>query len=147
MTAAAKISPGDRVLEIGTGSGYQTAILAFLGAEVITIERNGSLAQAARSRLERLGYSHVTVIEGDGTGGHPEGAPYRAILVTAAAPHVPHPLIDQLGDGGRLVIPVGSQHSQDLELIFKVGNETSTQYLDPCSFVPLVGKYGWPGHG
>jgi len=145
MTVAAKISPGDKVLEIGTGSGYQTAILAFLGAEVITIERNGSLAEAARARLERLGFSHVTVIEGDGTEGHPEGAPYRAILVTAAAPYVPHPLIDQLGDGGRLVIPVGDQYSQDLELIFKVGKETKTQFLDPCTFVPLIGKHGWPG--
>ena len=145
MTVAAKISPGDKVLEIVTGSGYQTAILAFLGAEVITIERNGSLAEAARARLERLGFSHVTVIEGDGTEGHPEGAPYRAILVTAAAPYVPHPLIDQLGDGGRLVIPVGDQTSQDLEVVFKVGKETTTQFLDPCTFVPLIGKHGWPG--
>jgi protein-L-isoaspartate(D-aspartate) O-methyltransferase len=145
MTVAARVSPGDKVLEIGTGSGYQSAVLAQLGAEVTTIERSSVLAASARARLERLGYAHVTVIEGDGTEGHPAGAPYQAILVTAAAPLVPPPLIDQLGDGGRLVIPVGDQYSQDLELIYKVGNETSTQYLDPCTFVPLIGKHGWQG--
>jgi protein-L-isoaspartate(D-aspartate) O-methyltransferase len=144
MTVAARISPGDRVLEVGTGSGYQAAILAHLGATVTTVERNAALAQAARARLERLGFENITVIEGDGTEGYPSAAPYQAILVTAAAPHVPPPLIEQLGDGGRLVIPVGDQYSQDLEVIFKIGGETSTQFLDPCAFVPLVGWHGWP---
>ncbi len=145
MTVAARVSPGDTVLEVGTGSGYQAAILAFLGAEVVNIERNGSLAAAARARLERLGYHPIAVIEGDGTEGYPERAPYQVIIVTAAAPHVPQPLIEQLADGGRLVIPVGDPRAQDLEVVFKVGNETSTQYLDPCMFVPLIGKHGWPG--
>jgi protein-L-isoaspartate(D-aspartate) O-methyltransferase len=146
MTAAARVSPGDKVLEVGTGSGYQSAILAQLGAEVTTIERNAALAAAARLRLERLGYAQITVIEGDGSEGYPPAAPYQAILVTAAAPQTPRPLLEQLGEGGRLVIPVGDQYSQDLELIFKMGGETSTQYLDPCMFVPLVGRYGWPGN-
>jgi protein-L-isoaspartate(D-aspartate) O-methyltransferase len=145
MTAAARISSGDKVLEIGTGAGYQAAVLAFLGADVVSIERNGALADAARQRLQRLGFDHVRVIEGDGTEGYPAGAPYRAILVTAAAPRVPEPLIEQLADGGRLVIPVGDRYRQDLLQIFKHGAETSTQFLDPCQFVPLIGKHGWPG--
>lgn len=144
MTAAARISAGDKVLEIGTGSGYQAAVLSYLGAEVITVEREGSLARSARERLGRLGFGGVTVIEGDGTEGHAAGAPYQAILVTAAAPSVPDLLVEQLADGGRLVIPVGDQYRQDLELIFKVGKETSRHFLDPCQFVPLIGKYGWP---
>jgi len=144
MTAAVRISPGDKVLEIGTGSGYQAAVLAYLGAEVVTIERAASLAHSARARLKRLGFGSVEVIEGDGTVGYRDGAPYQAILVTAAAPSVPDPLIEQLADGGRLVIPVGDHYRQDLELIFKVGGETSKHYLDPCQFVPLIGKYGWP---
>ena len=144
MTLAAKVSPGVRVLEVGTGSGYQAAVLAYLGAEVVTIERDSVLARSARERLQRLGFDRVEVIEGDGTQGYAPRAPYQAILVTAAAPRVPDALIEQLADGGRLVIPVGDQHRQDLELIFKVGNETSKTLLDPCQFVPLIGKHGWP---
>ena len=144
MTAAARVSPGDKVLEIGTGSGYQAAVLAFLGARVISLERNPFLANTARERLRRLGYDAVEVIDGDGTEGFSPGAPYQAILVTAAAPHLPSPLVEQLADGGRLVIPVGDRVRQDLELIFRHGKETSTQFLDPCQFVPLVGRYGWP---
>lgn len=145
MTVAVRISPGDKALEIGTGSGYQAAVLACLGADVITIERNGFLAEAARNRLQRLGFDRVKVLEGDGTEGYPAAAPYDVIVVTAAAPRVPAPLIDQLSDGGRLVIPVGDRYRQDLELIFKIGAEISRRFLDPCQFVPLIGKHGWPG--
>jgi protein-L-isoaspartate(D-aspartate) O-methyltransferase len=144
MSAAARIQPGDRALEVGTGSGYQAAILAHLGAKVYTIERNPELADAARERLARLGYKEVEVILGDGTEGYAAAAPYDAILVTAAAPHVPQALIDQLADNGRLVIPVGDRMHQFLELIVKCGQETAMRILDPCQFVPLIGKFGWP---
>ena len=145
MSAAASIRPGDKALEIGTGTGYQAAILAFLGARVFTVERNLSLAEAARERLRRLGYGTVEVICGDGTEGYAAAAPFQVILVTAAAPHLPQPLLDQLDDGGRMVIPVGDLMHQDLELIFKQGAEVSKRFLDPCQFVPLIGRHGWPG--
>ncbi len=145
MTAAARITPGNKVLEIGTGTGYQAAILAYLGARVVSVERNSFLAESARARLERLGYGAVEIMDGDGTEGYALGAPYQAILVTAAAPRLPAPLVEQLADGGRLVIPVGDLYRQDLKLIFKHGGETSARFLDPCQFVPLVGKHGWPG--
>lgn len=144
MTAAARIAPGDKVLEVGTGCGYQAAVLAALGAHVYSMERNPRLAEEARRRLARLGYAFVEVIAGDGSEGYAPGAPYNAILVTAAGPYVPAPLLDQLADGGRLVIPIGSRENQFLEQIFKHGNETHTRLLDPCRFVPLIGKYGWP---
>jgi protein-L-isoaspartate(D-aspartate) O-methyltransferase len=145
MTAAARVQPGDKALEIGTGAGYQAAILAYLGARVFTVERNATLAEYARQRLSRLGYGSVEVICGDGTEGYPAAAPYQVILVTAAAPQLPQPLLDQLDDGGRMVIPVGDLMHQDLECIFKHGTETTKTFLDPCQFVPLIGKYGWPG--
>lgn len=144
MTAAARVKPGEKALEVGTGSGFQAAILAFLGAKVYTIERNPQLAESARARLARLGYGGVEVICGDGTEGYPPAAPYQVILVTAAAPDVPKPLLDQLDDSGRLVIPVGDLYHQDLKLVFKRGNETAARLLDPCQFVPLIGRYGWP---
>ncbi|MCL5005819.1 MAG: protein-L-isoaspartate(D-aspartate) O-methyltransferase [Acidobacteria bacterium] len=144
MTEAARIEPGDKALEIGTGSGYQAAILAHLGARVITMERNPWLAATARERLVRLGYGGIQVIAEDGSGGYAAGAPYAAILVTAAAPKVPQVLFDQLDDGGRLVIPVGTLHQQVLELISKHGDKASVCDLDPCQFVPLIGKEGWP---
>ena len=144
MSAAARILPGDKALEIGTGSGYQAAVLAWLGARVWTVERNAFLVESARERLKRLGYNGVEVILGDGTEGHAEAAPYQAILVTAAAPHVPAPLLDQLDEGGRLVIPVGDLLHQDLELVCRRGGEFSTRLLDPCQFVPLIGKHAWP---
>lgn len=144
MTVAAGVEPGDRALEVGTGSGYQAAILAYLGAQVYSVERNAQLAEAARLRLARLGYPTVTVIYGDGSEGYPPAAPYQIIVVTAAAPKVPPALLDQLADGGRLVIPVGSLFRQDLLLIFKHGMQTSTRMLDPCMFVPLIGKQAWP---
>ncbi|MBI1982912.1 MAG: protein-L-isoaspartate(D-aspartate) O-methyltransferase [Acidobacteria bacterium] len=144
MTAAAQVHPGDKALEIGTGSGYQAAILAYLGARVYTIERNFQLAESARARLARLGYPTIEVIWGDGTEGHLAAAPYQVILVTAASPELPAPLLSQLDDGGRLVIPVGDLHHQDLKLIFKHGGQFATRFLDPCQFVPLIGRYGWP---
>lgn len=144
MTEAARIEPGDRVLEIGTGSGYQAAVLAHLGAEVISLERNPWLAATARDRLTRLGYTGIQVVTDDGSGGYPSLAPYAAILVTAAAPKVPQMLLDQLADGGRLVIPVGTLHQQTLELFLKDGNRLTVRDLDPCQFVPLIGEQGWP---
>lgn len=147
MTAAAKVRPGDRALEVGAGSGYQAAILAFLGAKVYTIERNPQLADSARERLARLGYEGIEVICGDGTEGYALAAPYQVILVTAASPDVPPPLLEQLADGGRMVIPVGDLQHQDLQLIVKHGGQTATRFLDPCQFVPLIGKYGWSDKG
>jgi len=144
MTEAAQVEPGDKVLEIGTGSGYQTAILAHLGAEVITMERIPRLAETARERLARLGYRGVQVIAEDGSEGYPPGAPYAAIVVTAAAPAVSQVLVAQLAEGGRLVIPVGSLQQQTLQVICKRGDELSVRNLDPCQFVPLVGKQAWP---
>jgi protein-L-isoaspartate(D-aspartate) O-methyltransferase len=143
MTAAAAVEPGDKVLEVGTGSGYQAAILADLGARVYSVERNCRLADKARATLARLGYSGVEVICGDGTEGYAAAAPYRVILVTAGSPRIPSALIDQLAEGGHLVIPVGSREMQNLELIQKTAAGTSTQLLDACQFVPLTGKHGW----
>ncbi len=144
MSAAAQIEPGDCALEVGTGSGYQAAILAYLGARVYTIERNPELAGQARERLARLGYTAVEVIHGDGSNGYAAAAPYQAILVTAAAPAVPPPLLEQLDEGGRLVIPVGDRYHQFLQLIFKHGGRTAARLLDPVQFVPLVGQQAWP---
>jgi protein-L-isoaspartate(D-aspartate) O-methyltransferase len=143
MTVAARVEPGDRALEVGTGSGYQAAILAHLGAQVYSIDRNAELAEAARLRLRRLGYASVEVLSGDGSEGYTAAAPYQVILVTAASPQVPATLTEQLAEGGRLVIPVGDRHRQDLQLIFKHGGQTATRLLDPCQFVPLIGRYGW----
>jgi len=144
MTEAAQIRPGDRVLEIGTGTGYQAAVLDRLGAKVFTMERDFELVQAAHERLKRLGYTTIEVVWGDGTEGHPPEAPFNVILVTAAAPQVPPPLIDQLAEGGRMVIPTGKLSQQDLRLIVKSGDRLDTHVLDACQFVPLRGRYGWP---
>lgn len=144
MTAAAQVEPGDKVLEIGTGSGYQTAILAQLGAKVITMERIPRLAESAQNRLQRLGYSGFFVVPEDGSEGYPAGAPYAAILVTAAAPEVPPALLSQLEQGGRLVIPVGTLRLQTLQVVCRQGDSFSVRNLDPCQFVPLVGRQAWP---
>jgi protein-L-isoaspartate(D-aspartate) O-methyltransferase len=144
MTEAVQVEPGDTALEVGTGTGYQGAILAHLGAKVYTIERNSRHAEAARARLARLGYTGIEVVWGDGSRGYPPAAPYEVILVTAAAPEVPQTLLDQLDEGGRMVIPVGNRFQQSLHQILKQGGQTLTRVLDACQFVPLVGKYGWP---
>ncbi len=133
-----------RILEIGTGSGYGAAILAELGAQVVTMERHPSLAAEAAERLRIAGYAGVRVVVGDGTAGFPERAPYDAILVTAAGPEVPQPLMDQLDpDGGRLVIPVGTRDHQWLTLVERHGATFDRQALEPVVFVPLLGEHGF----
>jgi protein-L-isoaspartate(D-aspartate) O-methyltransferase len=143
MTEALRLRPDDRVLEIGTGTGYQTAVLARLAAEVWSVERDPVLAEEARWRLEELGMENVHLQVGDGSLGWPEGAPYDAILVTAGAPNVPAALVDQLAGGGRLLIPVGSRTLQNLLRITRRGDDLETESLLECRFVPLVGEEGW----
>ena len=147
MTELLEVVPGDRVLEIGTGSGYQAAVLVALGCRVTTIERHPELAAAARERLVRLGFGDaVEVRVGDGSLGDPDGAPWRGIVVTAAAPSVPQPLREQLDpDGGRLVVPVGGRDRQDLIVVVRRGDEWLERNDGPCVFVPLVGEAGFPG--
>ena len=134
-----------RALEIGTGSGYQAAILARMGASVVTVERDARLAAEARERLADLGYGDVTVEFGDGSAGWPAMAPYDAILVAAACPEAPEPLLAELADGGRLVAPVGSRTIQELTVIQRVGQRLETEVLEPCVFVPLIGSHGFSG--
>jgi len=142
-TEALALGPGDRVLEIGTGSGYQTAILAELAGEVHTVERLPELSAGARERLAALGYRNVHFRVGDGTLGWPEAAPFDAILVTAGAPRVPRKLLEQLGPGGRMVIPVGGRWSQELTLVRREEEGFVHERLCPCTFVPLIGEEGW----
>jgi protein-L-isoaspartate(D-aspartate) O-methyltransferase len=143
MTAALRLDPQDRVLEIGTGCGYQAAVLSLLAKEVFTIECRTELARSAASRLAALGYSNVHVHCGDGTLGLPECAPFDAILIAAAAPAVPKPLLAQLAEGGRMILPVGRADQQELQLIEKDGTKMHTNTLEGCRFVPLVGHFGW----
>lgn len=144
MTEALELAGSERILEVGAGSGYQAAILAELAREVITIESRPSLAASARERLAALGYFNIRVEVGDGTLGWPALAPFGAILVAAAAPHVPPPLIEQLAEGGRLVIPVGRENRQKLLRLRKLDGKTIEEHLFDCQFVPLRGQYGWP---
>jgi len=144
MTAALQVTGTERVLEIGGGSGYQAAILSLLAREVMVVELQPALARASRERLARLGYSNVHVEEGDGSFGWPIGAPYDAILVSAAAPAIPPPLLEQLADDGRLVIPVGGSDRQDLLRVAKRQSGLTQESLCACRFVPLLGRYGWP---
>jgi protein-L-isoaspartate(D-aspartate) O-methyltransferase len=143
MTAALRVHPEDRVLEIGTGCGYQAAILSCLAKEVFTVERRPELALSASERLAHLGYGNVHVHCGDGTLGLPDFAPFEAILVAAAAPAVPAPLLAQLGERGRIILPIGEVDHQELQLIEKRGNALRKSVLEGCRFVPLVGYYGW----
>ena len=143
MTEAARIQPEDKVLEIGTGSGYQAAVLAKLARFVFTVERIPSLARAAKRRLDSLGIENVSVKVMDGTLGWSAQAPFDAILVTAAAPEIPQPLLAQLADGGRLVIPVGSLDSQALCVAERRGNRFRRSQLQNACFVPLIGRHGW----
>jgi protein-L-isoaspartate(D-aspartate) O-methyltransferase len=143
MTAALDLSATAHVLEIGTGSGYQAAVLSRLSHDVVTIERHAALAEEARARLASLGYDNVRVVVGDGTEGAPVEAPFDGILVTAGAPRVPTTLQDQLADGGRLVIPVGPAMHQELLIVSRQGETFQTRRGDACVFVPLVGRHGW----
>ena len=143
MTEAAKVAPGARVLDVGTGSGYAAAILAELAGEVVCIERHTALVEHARRALAGLGYRNVEVREGDGSEGVPERAPYDAILVAAGAPAIPASLKAQLAEGGRMVIPVGANFYQDLLVITRRGDSYETDNLGGVRFVPLVGQEGW----
>jgi protein-L-isoaspartate(D-aspartate) O-methyltransferase len=145
MTVALRVTGNERVLEIGTGCGYQAAILSHLAKTVYTIESRSELASSAAATLERLGYATVHVHCGDGTLGLPELAPFDAILVAAAAPAVPDPLRSQLAEGGRLILPVGDAENQELLYIERHANSFETRTLEACRFVPLIGYHGWKG--
>jgi protein-L-isoaspartate(D-aspartate) O-methyltransferase len=143
MTELLSIQTPQKVLEIGTGSGYQTAILAELAREVHSIERVPELAERAREILQSLGYENVKIYVRDGTLGLPDEAPFDRILVTAGAPEVPEPLIEQLSEGGILVCPVGTRSSQQLVRLVKTPTGPRTSYHTLCLFVPLIGEHGW----
>ncbi len=143
MTQSLGLKGGEKVLEIGTGSGYQTAILAEIAKEVYSVERIAELSEHAKKILDNIGYENITLEVGDGTLGWPEYAPYDAIIVTAGAPGVPESLAAQLKDGGRLVIPIGSAFTQALTVIEKKDGQLRTEEVCGCAFVPLVGKEGW----
>jgi protein-L-isoaspartate(D-aspartate) O-methyltransferase len=143
MTEALNIRGEEKVLEIGTGSGYQTAVLAELANRVFSIERLLSLSQRARQVLQELGYRNVALKVGDGTLGWKEESPFDAILVSAGAPQVPQPLVDQLAMGGRLVVPVGDHLSQELILVESIPEGIRKTNLGGCRFVDLIGKAGW----
>lgn len=147
MTDAARPAdgwPGAKVLEIGTGSGYQAAILAELGAEVTSIERHPELATQAQKRLQAAGYGSVRLIVGDGTRGDPEHAPWDVVLVTAAGPSAPPPLLAQLAQGGKLVMPIGTREHQLITVITRRGDEFDAREGEPVVFVPLIGEHGFP---
>ena len=143
MTQSLALQGHECVLEVGTGSGYQAAVLSRLVAHVYTIEYFPTLAESARAMLQRLGYTNVQVITGDGSLGLPAHAPYQGILVAAAAPHVPQPMLAQLAEGGRLVIPVGSRTTQDLLIVTRHKESYTQERSVPCRFVPLLGQEGW----
>ena len=145
MIQAAEIGPGDKVLEIGAGSGYAAAVMSRIAGEVIGIERHRELAELAAERMRRLGYDNVRIVEGDGTRGCPEEAPFDAILAAATGSHVPQPLLDQLAPGGRVVMPLGAPDSiQHLVKVTRQADGSLEQSdLGPVRFVPLVGEEGW----
>jgi len=147
MIDALQLTGKENILEIGTGSGYQTALLAELGEEVYSIERIPSLAHRAITILNRMGYYNVTIRIGDGTFGWPEKAPFDAIIVSAGAPEVPEVLKGQLAVGGRLVIPVGTQSMQNLFRVTHTPEGFKTENLGGCTFVKLIGRYGWRNNG
>lgn len=144
MISSLGINKFDRILELGTGSGYQTAILSNLAQSVTSIERIKALADSARTRLTNLGYTNIEVFESIDVIGWPDKAPYDVIIVSAAAPKIPMKLIDQLKDGGRMIIPVGSMNDQELIKIVVKGDSYSTKNLGSCRFVPLLGPDAWP---
>jgi protein-L-isoaspartate(D-aspartate) O-methyltransferase len=140
MLEALEVRPSDRVLEIGTGSGYMTALLAELAGEVTSMERYEDLAKQARGVVGRLGHLNVQIVVGDGSRGYAADAPYERIIASAAAPSIPSALIEQLAEGGRMVIPIGPPHAQELQLVRKIGGEVGVTALDPCRFVPMIGE-------
>jgi len=144
MTELLELKGNEKVLEVGTGSGYQAAILGELSREVFTIERKALLAKKAEERFQALGYNNIRVITGDGTLGLPEESPFDRILITAGSPKIPEPLIEQLADGGVIIAPVGIRFSQQLLIVRKSKEGISEQTHVPCVFVPLIGKHGWP---
>ena len=149
MIEAAGIKPGDRVLEVFAGSGYAAAVMSQVADQVIAIERKPELVAVATERLKRLGYENVTILEGDGTRGWPDGAPYDAILAAASGSHVPQPLVDQLAPGGRLVMPVGRQSwvQKLVKLTKRPDSEVERESLGEVRFVPLIGEEGWKDAG
>jgi protein-L-isoaspartate(D-aspartate) O-methyltransferase len=145
MTQSLELRKDDRVLEIGTGSGYQTAILAELSKQVFTIERHLALLNKAQDILNELGYANIKTKSADGTLGWPQEAPFDKIIITAAAPRVPLPLVDQLKEGGKMILPLGETFGQELTLFDKIKGILQPSYLCGCMFVPLIGKYSYPG--
>jgi len=145
MIKAAEVKPGDKVLEVGAGSGYAAAVLSRIAAEVIAIERQGELVEVASERMRRLGYDNVRIVEGDGTRGWPEEAPFDAILAAASGSHVPPPWVEQLATGGRIVMPVGDPGwVQKLVKVTKgPADNLITEDLGAVRFVPLIGEEGW----
>jgi protein-L-isoaspartate(D-aspartate) O-methyltransferase len=143
MAQALRLQPGDRVLEIGAGSGYAAAVLSLLAGEIYAIERWPALAQAAERRLRDLGYANVHIFTGDGTAGLPAYAPFDGIVVSAAAPWVPRPLREQLGEGGRMVIPVGGRNEQIMLRLTRTDHQICTELLGDVRFVPLIGEHAW----
>ena len=143
MLQALALDPSDVVLEVGTGSGYLTALLAELTRQVSSVERHASLARTAHATLARLGYTNVEVIVGDGGNGFPDQAPFDAIVVSAAAPQIPPPLFEQLREGGRMIVPVGPAHAQELQLARKHDGQPVVSTLEGCRFVPLIGSEGY----
>jgi protein-L-isoaspartate(D-aspartate) O-methyltransferase len=144
MTQLLRLQGHERVLEIGAGSGYQTAILAELALEVFSVERLPELTRTLADRLTHLGYFNVRVTSGNGSLGWPEHAPYDGIIVTAAAPHIPAPLAAQLAEGGRMALPIGPHHAQVLIAAEKRTGTLHTKEITSCVFVPLIGDHGWP---
>jgi len=143
MTEALRLTGTEKVLEVGTGSGYQTALLGELCFNVFSVEKLRPLSRNARTLLDRLGYQNIALHVGDGTLGWSEHAPYDAIIVTAGAPHAPKPLLDQLSVGGRLVIPIGDEQAQTLTRVTRTRTSFKEEQLGECKFVRLLGKYGW----
>lgn len=143
MIQAARVSPGNRVLDVGTGSGYQATVLAAMRAQVFTVERIPELAGQAAGRLAELGYRDVRQRVADGTLGWEEYAPFDSIIVGAASPRVPEPLLQQLRESGRLVIPVGRDYSQVLHIVTRTGDGYRTDRAERCVFVPLIGEFAW----
>jgi protein-L-isoaspartate(D-aspartate) O-methyltransferase len=143
MLQALALNASDVVLEVGTGSGYLTALLAELARQVYSVERHASLARTAQATLARLGYSNVEVLLGDGGNGFPDRAPFDAVVVSAAAPQIPPPLFEQLREGGRMIVPVGPPQAQELQLVRKHGGQPVLSSMEGCRFVPLIGSEGY----